>query len=550
MGRQPTSLTQISICIVAAVLLIALAGMQYRWATKVAAADVQREKEHLNSAATLFANEFNAIAGAASSFLETQAWPSMRSGGPVPGVPKLIGELYFLDFSAAAPSARRLGRDGLFVPVAFPAWIPIKRCGPLAIDEPSAFMAAVYDVTEPGAGNHAGTQRAFQWRPDRCFVARIDEGYLTRTLFPELIRGTFGQMAASEYDFSVASSSQARLLIFGRPSRVDFGKAFFSLRSEPPPDPAVPGAPPARSAVRVRRMETVVSNVPGMADLYGPGIWQLQIARKGAPLEEAFEGVRNRSLWLSAGVELLLLTAIVFLVMGTRRLQVAADQKLRFVAGVSHELRTPASSIAMLSRNLADGLVTAPRKVKQYGELIHQQSGRLNEMVEQVLQYASVQAQVRPARQRVDVDNLIQETLAARSEELASAGFQVETAVTPDLPAIFGNPRLLRTALDNLLTNARKHADAGRWIRVSADYSEREKRVRIRVEDRGGGIDPEDRADVFEPFCRGQRAVEAQIPGSGLGLSLVRRAAEVHHGVVTLESQPGRGCTFTMHLPV
>jgi signal transduction histidine kinase len=96
-----------------------------------------------------------------------------------------------------------------------------------------------------------------------------------------------------------------------------------------------------------------------------------------------------------------------FLVMAAGRLQAAADQKLRFMAGVSHELRTPASSIAMLSRNLANGLVTAPGKVKQYGELLHQQSGRLNEMGERVLQYASVQAQVRPPRQRVDVDNLI-----------------------------------------------------------------------------------------------------------------------------------------------
>ena len=109
---------------------------------------------------------------------------------------------------------------------------------------------------------------------------------------------------------------------------------------------------------------------------------------------------------------------------------------------------------------------------------------------------------------------------------------------------------LLRTAFDNLLSNALKHAHGGCWIRVTAVYSAEEKEVRIGVEDRGVGIDPLDQAAIFEPFCRGRTAVEAQIPGSGLGLSLVRSAAEAHRGSVTLVSEPGRGSTFTMHLPV
>ena len=72
---------------------------------------------------------------------------------------------------------------------------------------------------------------------------------------------------------------------------------------------------------------------------------------------------------------------------------------------------------------------------------------------------------------------------------------------------------MLRTAVDNLLSNAQKHADGGHWIRVSAHYSSREKEVQISVEDRGAGIDPADQAEIFEPFCRGRAAVEAQIPG-------------------------------------
>jgi two-component system phosphate regulon sensor histidine kinase PhoR len=224
---------------------------------------------------------------------------------------------------------------------------------------------------------------------------------------------------------------------------------------------------------------------------------------------------------------------------------------MRFVAGVSHELRSPVSAISMLSRNQADGLVAGDDKVRQYGELIHQQSRRLNEMVEHALQYAGIHSALRrPANDEVDLRRVIEETLDERREALDRAGFAVEVAVSPDLPPVMGDARLLRMALDNLLSNAQRHADSGRWIRVTASYSASEKQVRISVEDHGPGIEPADQAEIFEPFCRGRAASEAQIPGSGLGLSLVRSAAEAHRGSATLMSGPGRGSTFTVHLPV
>jgi signal transduction histidine kinase len=172
-------------------------------------------------------------------------------------------------------------------------------------------------------------------------------------------------------------------------------------------------------------------------------------------------------------------------------------------------------------------------------------------MVEQTLQYAGIHSGLRkPAKNEVDLGDLIQEAVDARREELALGGFEVELALSPDLPPVLGDAKLLRTAFDNLLDNALKYAGGGRWICVRADYAAPEKEVRISVEDRGAGIDPADQAEIFEPFARGRAAVEAQIPGSGLGLSLVRSAAEAHRGSVTLVSERGRGSTFTMHLPV
>ena len=156
----------------------------------------------------------------------------------------------------------------------------------------------------------------------------------------------------------------------------------------------------------------------------------------------------------------------------------------------------------------------------------------------------------RPARDAVDLRSLIEEAVDARRAQLAQAGIEVELALAPDLPQIQGDPQWLRTALDNLLSNAQKHGGGGRWMRVTAGLDAARKEAQVSVEDRGAGIDLADQAELFEPFTRGRAAIEAQIPGSGLGLSLVRSAAEAHHGSVTLVSEPGRGATFTLHLPI
>lgn len=556
MGKSFGSRSLLAICSVLVFLLAALAAVQYRWSTRVAAADAQREKEHLDSAASLFATEFDSIAGQAVAFLQNDAWAALKAGERPAPVPKAIDELYYIDFAAqSAPEVRRLTAEGLFSPSPLPPWITIPRCAMVAIEQPLALVVPVYEIATRESRDAAETRilKTLRWRPDRCFVARIDQNYMRGSVVPQLIRQSFGDTAAREYDFAVVSLSRPHETFYGAPVRADLRKPFFSI-SNPLAAPKAPFAgspPPGERAVFVQRLQTVRPGEAPMADLYGPGIWELQVAHKGVPLAAAFEQTRRWDMLLSLTVELLLAAAIVFLIIGVRRIQRLADQKMRFVAGVSHELRTPVSAIAMLSRNQADGLVTGPERVKQYGELIHQQTRRLNEMVEHALQYAGIQSGLRrPAKDEVDLRGLIQEAVDARREELARGGFEVEIALGQDLPPVPGDAKLLRTAVDNLLNNAQKYADSGHWIRVSAIYSAPEKELRISVEDHGAGIVPADKAEIFEPFCRGRAAVDAQIAGSGLGLSLVRSAAEAHRGSVTLVSEPGRGSTFTMHLPV
>src|SRR5450755_2378503 len=190
MGRSFGSRTLLIICVTLAGLLALLAMVQYRWSTRVAAADLQREKEHLDSAASLFASEFNDTAGQAMVFLQNDAWAALQSGERLAAVPKIIGELYYLNIpDDGKREARRLTAEGRFEPAPLPEWIAIQHCAAAAIVQPTALIAPIYDTSSAETLGEGGARilKTFRLRADRCFVARIDQKYVGGTLFPQLI---------------------------------------------------------------------------------------------------------------------------------------------------------------------------------------------------------------------------------------------------------------------------------------------------------------------------------------------------------------------------
>jgi two-component system, OmpR family, sensor histidine kinase SenX3 len=331
--------------------------------------------------------------------------------------------------------------------------------------------------------------------------------------------------------------------------------------------PAEPGAPGAReSGLTIANDRVVVNMLEATRDgdrtttvqtrLFSgrEGHWRLLVAHEAGSLDAAVAHVRLRNLLLSSGI-LLLLTVAIGLIMGSaRRAQALARQQMEFVAAVSHELRTPVAVINSAAGNLADGVVGDPGRVKTYGATIQAEARRLGETVERVLQLAGLDAGLRAMTGVVPVEALVRDAVEACRPEIEQRGATVEIDVAPDLPGIAGDAAALRSAVQNLIGNAVKYGADTPWVRVSAreDRGGRAARptgVTIAVDDRGLGIAAEDRPHVFEPFYRGREAVSRQIQGSGLGLSLVARIVEAHGGRVTLESEPGRGSRFTLHLP-
>src|ERR1035438_10258207 len=134
---------------------------------------------------------------------------------------------------------------------------------------------------------------------------------------------------------------------------------------------------------------------------------------------------------------------------------------MEFVAGISHELRTPLTVIRTAAYNLRGKLAANPAQVERYGQLIQQESGRLQDLVEQVLRFSSANAgHVIDNREPLAVEGLIAETLDATKTLLQDASCTVEQRIDPGLPLILGDAVALKHALQNLLQNAVKYGSS------------------------------------------------------------------------------------------
>ena len=280
--------------------------------------------------------------------------------------------------------------------------------------------------------------------------------------------------------------------------------------------------------------------------------WRILIQHAAGSLDAAVASARRRNLWLSFGILGVLATSTFLVLLNARRSEKLAAQQMDFVATVSHELRTPVAVIRSAAQNLSAGVVHDAEQAKRYGDLIDTEGRRLTDMVEQVLEYAGLSGNRRPAASRaVDVASLVHDVVNTSHALPESRDIAFEVRVDEHVPPVMADQDALRRAILNLVSNALKYADDGRWVGIAVTRTGPHTggEVQVSVTDRGRGIPADDLAHIFEPFYRGRFAIDQQIHGNGLGLSLVKRIAEAHGGRVTVKSTPGQGSTFTITLP-
>ena len=330
------------------------------------------------------------------------------------------------------------------------------------------------------------------------------------------------------------------------------------------------GLPPRREEPRRREEESVLrrargGDIGGQASMFlgrsvvflvGSGRgnrWFIAAKHMAGSLDAAVQLQRRRNLAAGSGILLLLGAAMAMTVVSARRSRHLADMQMEFVAGVSHELRTPLTVIRAAGDNLASGVVGSGAQSVEYGRLICDQGRRLSQMIEQTLRFASLRSGKSKLKiESVDVAQVVAETLAEARPVIDKAGFELRQKVERGLPLARADRQALRQSLENLVGNAVKYGAAGRWLEVEAAGVgvNGSREVQIRVRDRGIGIPPQEMKNIFEAFYRGGAASEAQTDGSGLGLKLARDMTRGMGGDLTVESEPGRGSTFTIHLPL
>ena len=562
------------------VLLALLATLQYRWAGELSAAEVERLRAGARSRAEALARDFD---------LEvTRAFLGLQMGGDAlarrdfgayadryegwrrtAAYPALVHEVLLVDSEGGEMRVARYDpARGTFDPAEWtPALEPVRRRladmdrgpfgpmrpggrpggpnrppGPILADVPALLLFG----DRPGPGPRRPPSPSI-------LVAVLDADAIRSQVLPALAERHFAGPGGLEYDLAVVRQDDRRHVVWQsradapRAEKGDAAAGLLDLRFEDVAGAEGRRFPGTRAPVPTWRDENPVRS--WRAHTEDTGAWRLVASHRAGTLEQVVAAARRRNLAVGFGILILVGASVALIVSSSQRARRLAERQMEFVAAVSHELRTPVAGICSSSENLADGVVTEPAQVRAYGAAIRDEGRRLGDMLERVLEFAGATRSRRPPpAEDVAVPALVDDALRPFAAELEAGGFTVVREIAPDL-LVRGDSFALRRALQNLVENALKYDRGGRWLAVRAGLDESGRGIRISIEDHGEGIAPAELAHVFEPFFRGRQARAAQVRGFGLGLTLVRRVVEDHGGRLRVDSVPGRGTLFTIHLP-
>jgi signal transduction histidine kinase len=221
--------------------------------------------------------------------------------------------------------------------------------------------------------------------------------------------------------------------------------------------------------------------------------------------------------------------------------------KSHFLSLISHDLKTPVATIQGNAEiALADG--DLPSHLKPIVNSIVQTTEQLSEYVESVLDLTRVEsAQVPLQKSTRDINSTIREVVSEKEILARQKNIDIQLELEP-LFSFKYDVRLMKRVLANLVENAIKYCPPDSRIvltsREDHDY------ICVTVMDNGPGIRPEERLKIFEKFYRCNDVRESGVKGSGLGLYLVKYFVELHEGLVNMQSELGRGTSFTVQLPV
>jgi len=575
---------QVAGAAIVALVVAGLAVLQYRWLGDVSAAERERMRASLQSRAADVAQAFDGeltrvfaafhldgdrldadMAGALAD-----AYATWAAAAAHPAVVRAVDVVDPNDLETLRrfdPATRTLAVAAW--PEALKAWVArLQHVAPQLPQAPSPLLLAdavdgsipalVVAVPKVQKSMDGGTLHvvADPGALARTIVVELDPDVLRDGMLAPLVARAFGETSDSIVTV-VRRDDPSGVVFASDPSQpltdrtADVSASLFDLRTDDLNHVFAAGQVEGRGkmAITIVRRATGPDGRRFLASTgMVSGAWRLLARYRSDSLDALVAASRRRNFAIVLAVLALLGGSVMLMLVSAERARRLARQQMEFVASVSHELRTPLAVIRSAGENLADGVVSDPAQVKRYGSIVESEGRRLSDMVERVMRFAGMASGVkRRAHGDVDVAAVVHEAVAASEADAAERAVALALQPNGALPPVAGDADALRSAIQNVIGNAIKYSASGGVVTIAPRGEH--GRVRIRVEDTGMGIDAADLPHVFKAFYRGRRAVDSQVRGSGIGLSLVRTIVDEHGGTVGIDSRPGAGTIVTIDLP-
>jgi signal transduction histidine kinase len=292
---------------------------------------------------------------------------------------------------------------------------------------------------------------------------------------------------------------------------------------------------------------------PELKDFIAPEKHQLEIWRlrtgydnQSIPaIVSARERPQRALMWVLAGIMAL---GVFFVARAAAREVRVADMKSTFVSSVSHDLKTPLALIQLFAETLELGRLKNTERAHEYYRIINSEARKLTRLINNLLDFSKIEAGLRRyKREPVNLTDLTRHVLESLESQFRHNQYTVSSRLAEDVPVLI-DAEAAEQALENLLSNAMKYSPVHREIVVEVDRAGGYGVVRVR--DRGIGIPPRLQRKIFRKFYRIQTDAGSGPQGTGLGLAIVDHVMRGHGGFVRVESEPGRGSTFTLHFPL
>ena len=228
-----------------------------------------------------------------------------------------------------------------------------------------------------------------------------------------------------------------------------------------------------------------------------------------------------------------------------------AEMKSDFVSNVSHELRTPLSSIKAYMEMLVDGEAQDEQTRMEFYNIIQGETNRLSRLIDNILNISRIESGVvKVQREHISVPSIVKEVIEMMLPQARAKNIELQEVPTPVYFQVFADKDMIYQATMNLVGNAIKYTPDGGKVTVSMSVDEHARLVNVNVKDTGVGIPADDLPRLFDKFFRVAEH-KKMAKGTGLGLNLVKHIVEtVHGGKVSVQSEHGKGSTFTFSLPL